>query len=445
MSKIVKLDRRTFIKSASMTAMAGAVGTSAIKANAASKSNLIDGRYDFDTVYERVGSNCARWDTPGRRYESGNFRYGMGVATMDFEAAPCITAALEERCKHHNWGYMSSTDSLREAIVNWNGERYNLDLDPDTLVISAGVYPGIIAALRTFVPAGRKVLLLTPIYDGFFYHCRHTRVIPSESPLIYKNGSYEIDWQDLESRMTPDVQAMIVCNPQNPTGNVWSQEDLLRIGRLCLEHQIVVLSDEIHSDIIRAGHEHIPFARLPDKDVVNNSVTFNAVSKTFNLAGMKNAYFHSSNPILIERILLNHRGDLSTLGVVANEAAYREGADWIDQFLPYLDDNHSFVENYIAQHMPKVGYNKAQGTYLTFLDFSRVMEAVGAEEMAVVKGKDSPERYFQDWLVENSGVYLNPGSTYGTGGAGHMRMNLGSSRIVIKEALDSMAAAINKV
>lgn len=444
MANVYGLNRRAFLKSAGMTALAGAVGTGSTVAAAAASARSMGGKFDFDTPYDRFGTNCARWDTPARDFGADKFKYGMGVATMDFEAAPCIGEALLERCEHQNWGYISSLDSYKEAIVNWNGKRHDIDIDPESLVISAGVYPGIIAGLRTFAQPGSKVLLLSPIYDGFYYHISHTRTVASESPMIYKNGHYEIDWADLESRMTPDTETMILCNPQNPTGNVWSEEDLLRIGRLCLENQIVVLSDEIHSDIVRDGYDYVPFARLPDKDVVNNSLTFNAVSKTFNLAGMKSAYFHSTNPVFLERIKLNFRGDLSTLGVVANEAAYRQGEDWIDQLLPYLDDNHTFVENYIAENMPLIGYKKAQGTYLTWLDTTRVLDAVGAHEMAAEKGL-TPELYLQAWLVENSGVYLNPGSNYGTGGAGHMRMNLGSSRIIIEEALDHMAAALRKV
>jgi len=446
MSNVYGLNRRAFLRNAGMTALAaGAVGTGSAAAVAAESSGgPVGGKFDFDTPYNRVGTNCARWDTPPTNFPDGKFKYGMGVATMDFEAAPCISEALVERCKHHNWGYMSNVDSLRAAIVNWNGERHDIDIDPESLVIAAGVYPGIIAGLRTLAPPASKVLLLSPVYDGFYYHIRHTHTVANDSPMIYRNGRYEIDWVDLESRMTPDTQTMILCNPQNPTGNVWSEEDLLRIGRLCLENQIIVLSDEIHSDIVRTGHDYVPFARLPDRDVVNNSVTFNAVSKTFNLAGMKNAYFHSTNPVLLERIKLNFRADLSTLGVVANEAAYREGGEWIDQLLPYLDGNHTFVENYIAENIPLIGYKKAQGTYLTWFDMSRVMDAVGASEMAATRNM-TPEYYLQEWLVENSGVYLNPGSNYGTGGAGHMRMNLGSSRIVIEEALDAMAATLRKV
>ena len=329
--------------------------------------------------------------------------------------------------------------------MKWNGERHGVDLDPDSITLSDGVYPGIIAAMRAFVPTGNKVLLATPIYSGFYSMARGARVGTVDSPLLYVNGRYELDWQDLESKMTPDVSAMIVCNPQNPTGNVWSKEELLRIGRLCVDHKIVVLADEIHSDVIRAGHKYVPFASLPDEEVVNNAVSFNAISKTFNLAAMKNAYFYSRNPTLLARVDQFHRAELSTLGVVANEAAYQYGAEWFDQANVYMDDNHTFVENYIKAHMPNVGYTRNEGTFMTFLDFSKVLEAIDAEAMAREKGKDSAEAYFQNWLVEKSGVYLNPGASYGAGGEGHMRMNIASSRLVLKEVFDAMAAAVRRV
>ena len=451
MSKIVGLNRRSFIKSAGMTALAGATGAVATVSSTASAQSSVsiprlrNGSYDFDTPYNRVGSNCSRWDSPARRYPEGVFKYGMGVASMDFECAPCITEALEERVKHHNWGYISTTEPLRDGIVKWNGERHGVDLDPESVTISDGVYPGVIAALRAFVPTGNKVLLATPAYSGFYSMARGARVGTVDSQMRRVNGRYEIDWEDLESKMTPDVSAMIVCNPQNPTGNVWTQEELLRIGRLCVEHKIVVLADEIHSDVIRAGHKYVPFASLPDEQVVNNSVSFNAISKTFNLAAMKNAYYYSKNPTLLARVGQFHRAELSTLGVVANEAAYREGAEWFDQVNAYLDDSHSFVENYIKEHMPNVGYTRNEGTFMTFLDFSKVLNAIGAEEMAKAHDKESAEAYFQDWLTEKSGVYLNPGHSYGAGGEGHMRMNIASSRLVLKEVFDAMAAAVRNV
>ncbi|MBT8146120.1 MAG: aminotransferase class I/II-fold pyridoxal phosphate-dependent enzyme, partial [Gammaproteobacteria bacterium] len=290
-----------------------------------------------------------------------------------------------------------------------------------------------------------KTLMVTPIYSGFYTMCNHTRADTVDSPMVYSNGRWEIDWDDLESKMTPDVSAMIVCNPQNPTGNVWSEEELLRIGRMCLEHNIVVLSDEIHSDFIRPGQHYTPFASLWDKDVVNNSVSFNAVSKTFNLAGMKTAYFHSPNPTLLSRVRQNHRADLTIMGVVANEAAYRDGGEWFDQVLPYIDANHSFTEEYVKQHMPMVEYKRAEGTFLNFMDFSQVMAAINAEEMAKEQGFRSPEHYFQNWLIEHSGVLLNPGVSYGAGSEGHMRMNVASARVVLEGALGAMAEAFRKV
>lgn len=448
MPAIENPDRRSFLgsflKSASLTALAGAVGTQTLSAQTTSSSSRGSGQINLDIPYNRRGTNCSRWDSPTRDY-GDKFKYGMGVASMDFEAPACITEALAERCQHHSWGYISSTSALRDGIVRWNGERHGIDLDPGSIVISHGVYPGVIAALRTFVPAGTKALMLSPVYSGFYYFCRHTKLEAVDSELVYRDGRYQIDWDDLEAKMTPDVSAMIVCNPQNPTGNVWTEDELLRIGRLCLEHDIVVLSDEIHSDFVRDGHRYVPFASLPDQAVVNNSVSFNAISKTFNLAGMKNAYFYTANPVLKGRMQQNHRADINILGLVANEAAYREGGEWFDQVLPYIDANHAFTEQYVKQHLPMVGYKRAEGTFLNWLDFSRVMQAIDAEAMAVEKGFDSPEQYLQDWLVEHSGVLLNPGSSYGTGGAGHMRMNIGSSRVIVEGALESIAAALARV
>ncbi len=275
------------------------------------------------------------------------------------------------------------------------------------------------------------------------------RTLANESPMIVKNGRYEIDWDDLEARITPDTQAFLLCNPQNPTGNLWSQDDLLRLGRLCLENNIVVLADEIHCDFVMKGQKYVPFATLPDKDVVNNSITFKAISKTFSLAAMKNAYFFSTNQVYLERVKANHQAFLNSLGLVANEAAYRHGGDWVDQLMPYIDANHDFVESYIKEHMPLVDYTKAQGTYLAWLDVSKVIDAIGARKMAAASEKtDTPmttEEIVEKWFVDNSGVQLNAGTKYGTGGEGHMRMNLGSSRSVIKQALDSMTNAMDKV
>ena len=221
----------------------------------------------------------------------------MGIADMDFKAPACIGEALEARTKHENWGYLDSTESLKEAICGWNKERYGLDVAQETVTIASGVHPGLIAALLAISPPASKVIMNTPTYNGFWTDLKWSRTVANENKLIKdKEGVYHIDWDDFEARLTPDTHAFLLCNPQNPTGNCWSEADLLRMGELCLKHGVIVLADEIHCDFVTKGQTYTPFASLPDKAIVDNSVTFKAVSKTFSLAGMKNAYFLFDEP-----------------------------------------------------------------------------------------------------------------------------------------------------
>lgn len=449
------LNRRSFLKGAGATALAGAVG--AAGAGAASTATaatgtpyLRDGKYDFDTVYNRVGSDCVKWDSQIAKY-GDKVKIGMGIADTDFRAAPCIGEAMVERLQHENWGYLSAEGMAmyREVIAEWNHDRYGLTVDPTTLQIATGVHPGLIASIKTLSPPMGKVLLMTPTYNGFYSDLRHSRTLKNESLMIFENNEYTVDWDDLEARMTADTHTMLLCNPQNPTGNVWSEEDLLRIGELCLKHQVIVLSDEIHMDIVRPGHRVTPFASLPDKDIVNNSLTFRAITKTFSMPASKNAYWFSTNPVLLERVKKNHQAGINTLGVVANTAAYKHGSDWLDQMLVYLDGNHQFVEDYIKENMPEVGYTRSQGTFLSWLHFDDTMEKIGAvEKSAASQMTDkplTPSEVFEDWLVDQSGIQLNDGQGYGKGGESCMRMNIGCSRKILNEALRGIRDAIRSV
>jgi cystathionine beta-lyase len=439
-----------------MTALAGAAvgtGTSLATGAPAYTPEPPDGMYDFDTPYSRIGTECIKWDAQIAKYGKENIEVGMGIADMDFKAAPCIGKALAERCQHENWGYTSRPESLIEAIVAWNKTRHGVDVDPASIELASGVHPGLIAALKTFSPPGSRVLLMTPGYNGFYGDLRGSQTLPADSPMKLVNGRYSIDFDDLASRIAPDTNSLILCNPQNPTGNCWSQEDLLKLGRLCLERRVVVLADEIHCDFVMKGQKYIPFASLPDKDVVNNSMTFKAISKTFSLAAMKSAYYFSTNADYMERVSVNHRADLNLLGLVATEAAYKEGAPWLDQLLPYIDANHELVESYTKANTPLVSYAKAEGTYLAWLDVSQVVDRIGAKATAeeetsrqdASKMPVSPEMVVERWFVDNAKVQLNSGTSYGTGGDGHMRMNLGTSRQLIQIALDNMASALSKI
>ncbi len=446
-----RLNRRAFLKNAGVTALVGTVGAGAsIAANPIGIAQQSTGStYDFDEVYSRIGTDCTKWDRQIERF-GVEIQVGMGVADMDFRAAPCITKALAERCQHDNWGYLSSSASYIDAIVDWNRRRYGLEIDPRTVVLSNGVHPGLIADLKAFSPPGSKVLLTPPVYNGFYGDLRYCDLQPEESPMTLVDGKYSIDFDDLESRISDETKTMILCNPQNPTGNCWSAEDLMTLGEMCLRHGVVVLADEIHCDFTTEGQKYTPFASLPNRDVVNNSLTFKAASKSFSISSMKSAWFFSTNPDYLARARANNKTDLTTLGMVANRAALNEGEDWLDQdqLLTYIDGNHDFVEAYVRDRMPLVRYTKAQGTFLAWLDVSKAIDKIGASRAAADASTSqrqvTPEAILERWFVENAKVHMNPGSSYRIGGAGHMRMNLGTTRKLIGLALDNMASALEK-
>jgi cystathionine beta-lyase len=373
----------------------------------------------------------------------------MGIADMDFRVAPCITQALADRCKHELWGYLDTPASYTEAIVGWNKRRYGVDIDPATVVLTTGVHPGLIAALQTFSPPGTRVLLTTPTYNGFYSDLRFTRTLAEDSPMKVAGGRYSIDFEDFERRASR-TNTFILCNPQNPTGNCWSPEDLTRLGEICLRHRVVVLADEIHCDFVTEGQKYTPFASLPNKDIVDNSLTFKAASKTFGLAAMKAAYYYSTNPDLLARVKENTRADLSTLGMVANRAAMQEGDEWLDQLLPYIDANHDLVESFLGDKVRHVKYRKAQGTYLAWLDVSDVIVRIGGERTAAEESRTSAApvtatMVAERWFVEHAKVQLNPGHGYGTGGERCMRMNIATSRKLVEVALNNIAAAVNRL
>src|SRR5436190_8211140 len=218
------LDRRAFLKRAGVAAFAGAAASSAPRAIARSSTAFPspDSRYDFDTIYDRIGTECIKWDQQIAAYGKENIAVGMGIADMDFRAAPCITRALQERLKHENWGYLDTPRSYIDAIVDWNRKRYALEINPDTIVLSNGVHPGLIAALKAFSPPGSKVLMTTPVYDGFYADLDFCRLKAEECPMKLAEGCYSIDFDEFERRIGHDTNTLILCNPHNPTGNCWS-------------------------------------------------------------------------------------------------------------------------------------------------------------------------------------------------------------------------------
>ena len=452
--------RRNFLRSTGASVLLGAAGAPALlhAHPATGRSPAAGARdsaarpfppalddYDFDEVYDRGGTDCIRWDRAVSEYGDGIVA-AMGIADMDFRAAPCITRALAERCAHENWGYMHRPASYAESVAAWNHRRYGVEIDPSSLVFTTGVHPAIIAALHTFSPPGTRVLMTTPTYNGFYADLRFSRTITDDSPMIVDAaGRYSIDFDDFERRARR-CNTFILCNPQNPTGNCWSAADLERMGEICLRRRCVVLADEIHCDFVTAGNSYTPFATL-DPEIVANSLTFKSGSKSFSLAAMKVAWYYSTNPDLLARVRANTRADLSTLGMVAMRAALDEGEPWLDDLLAYIDANHDFAESFIRDNIDGIGHRKGEGTYLAWLNVAEFAGRIGAAETAARESargsaEVTPEKVVQRWFAERAGVFLNPGPGYGTGGAGHMRMNLASSRKIVELALNNMAEAV---
>ncbi len=470
-------DRRSFLKGAGMGGGVLALGPLAASIAAATDAAAAPapGKYDFDTPYNRIGFDDVKWDAALRNEHLDHIVAGMGIADMDFRCAPVITAALRKRVAHENWGYVDMGSpgpvAFKKGLIDWNRKRYGINvIDPDLLGITTGVHAGIICALRAFTKPGDKVLMATPIYNGFYGDLRYTKTVAEESLMKYVNGRYEIDWEDFERRMTPQVKVSILCNPQNPVGRSWTRDELDRYGALCLKHNIVVISDEIHCDFIMKGHKYVPFSTLANKEVVANSFTMKSGSKSFSLAGQKCAWFFSTNPKLFDAAIEMNHADLNTLGMISEQAAYAGGEDWLNQCVDYIDANQGFANQYIKANIPmiKVG-NKPEGTYLSWLDVTEIADRIGAKKLAdeanrqaasnaakmgqdysgrqamVAKKPIMPEEMVGHWFAKNAFVQLNPGNTYGYGGANHMRMNVSTSRRTLTAALDSMAGALKKL
>jgi cystathionine beta-lyase len=298
------------------------------------------------------------------------------------------------------------------------------------------------------------VLLTTPTYNGFYSDLTATQTLPEEV-LLKRNAdhSFAFDFDTFERQISVDTNTFILCNPRNPTGNCWSQADLLRIGEICLKHRVVVLADEIHCDFVSRGQKYTPFASLPNKAVVDNSVTFKAASKSFGLAAHKIGWLFSTNNDYLQRIKTQHRADLNTLGMIANLGAYTpEGEEWLEQLVEYIDGNTSFANDFVNSKLPVVKTHKPQGTYLMWLDFTEYADRIGLAKMTAAHNRSqadgapmlTKEQVLERHLVQNARVHLNSGHGYGKGSDFHMRMNVGTSRKTLELALNNLAGALHK-
>jgi cystathionine beta-lyase len=378
---------------------------------------------NFDELIDRRGTNSAKW----RHYDADVLP--MWVADMDFPSAEPIVEALKQRVEHRIFGYPCDLAELDEAVVNWLETRHGWKVKTEDILYVSGVVSGFNLVSQAVTRPGDGVLLQTPAYPPFFGVSGNASLLQQESALVRsQNGLYEIDFDDLEKKITSETRVLMLCNPHNPTGRVFSKQELEKLAEVCLRHNILICSDEIHHDLVYAGSKHIPIASL-SPEIARNTVTLLAPSKTFNIAGLEASVIVCTDAELRQKIDGARRGlmsNVNALAQVAALAAYREGAEWLDDVLLYLEGNRDLVYDTVKNEMPGVAMDKPQGTYLAWLD----CRGLGLEQ--------APSEFF----LEKARVGLNNGSMFGKEGEGFVRMNFGCPRSLLEDGLSRMINAI---
>lgn len=385
-------------------------------------------KYNFDEIVSREGTNSLKYDA--RKKFFGNSEVlPLWVADMDFKTPDFIVEAIKKRIDHEIFGYSFRPDSYYQAIIDWMKRRHNWEIRKEWISFSPGVVAGLAIAIQTFSKPGEGVVVQPPVYFPFFDCVKGTKRKMIENPLKIVNGRYTFDFEDLKSKITENTKLLLLCNPQNPGGMVFTKAELSELSEICLENNIMIISDEIHSDLIFKGHKHIPLASISD-EVAQNCMVAMAPSKTFNVAGFSSSTVIIPNKTKLaryERVAgVGHLQMGNIFGTIAMEAAYTFGDEWLEQMLAYLWDNYLLLEEFIANNLPKVKVMKPEATYLIWLDFREY----GMKNDALMK-----------FTIENAKLALNDGGRFGTGGDGWLRINIGCPRSILEEALGRLGKA----
>ena len=385
-------------------------------------------KYNFNEIIPREGTNCIKYDAREWLFKTNDV-LPLWVADTDFRTPDFIAEAIKKRAEHEIYGYTFKPDSYFDAVIGWMKRRHNWTIEKEWISSSPGVVAGLTLAIETFSKPGDGVIVQPPVYFPFFESVKGTKRKMVENPLKIENGRYTLDFEDLRSKIDKNTRLLLLCNPQNPGGMVWTQNELEKLAEICLENNIIVISDEIHSDLVFTGNRHIPFATLSE-ETAKNSVICMAPSKTFNVAGLASSLViipDKTKKARYERALnVGHLGMGNIFGSVALEAAYSNGDKWLDQLLDYLWENYLFLENFITKNLPKVKVMKPEATYLIWLDFREY--GMNDEEL-------------MQFTVEKAKVGLNNGGRFGTGGDGWLRLNIGCPRSVLEEGLTRLKEA----
>ena len=386
-------------------------------------------KFDFDRITDRKNTFAIKYDLAEKRNKPID-AISLWVADMDFPTAPCIQKALSERVEHGIFGYSRPDERYYSAVKKWFRERHSFEIEDEWIVNTPGVVFAISSAIKAFTKEGDGVIIQKPVYYPFFNMINALRRRVVNNPLVFKNGRYEIDFEDFERKITEEnVKLFILCSPHNPGGRVWKIEELKRLSEICIRHSVIVVSDEIHSDITFGDNVHTVWGKLSE-EAAQNSIICTAPSKTFNLAGLQ-----FSN-IIVKNLQLRNAfqkevdatgyDEPSLIGIIGATAAYESGGEWFDEAKKYIWENIGFSKKYISEHCPKIRVVEPEGTYLLWLDFSAFT--------------DISDREITERILRKAKVWLDYGKMFGTEGEKFQRINCATPRKILEEALKRICA-----
>jgi cystathionine beta-lyase len=393
-------------------------------------------RYDFDKVIERRNTNSSKWDRMGQLFGRDDL-IPMWVADMDFPCPEPVVEAIKRRAEHPIYGYSVPPDSLYEAIIDWAWTHYGWKVRREWIVFTAGVVNALYSAIKAFTHPGDEVVVQPPVYYPFMGAVRNTGCQVAGNQLRLEAGRYEMDFDQLEGLFrpattfparSPRIKVLVLCSPHNPVGRVWTRDELARLAEICLKYGCVLVSDEIHCDLMFSGSRHTVTATL-SPEAEEGTITLMATSKTFNLAGLGTSYAIIPNAAWRRKFIEIRAGHSSgnLFGYAALEAAYRHGQDYLDQLRAYLDANLEYFAGRLAAEMPEVKLIRPEGTYLAWVD----MRGLGLDPLAL-----------SGFIRNEARLALDDGYAFGTGGEGFMRFNLACPRSMVKEGLDRLGRAL---
>ncbi|WP_409251817.1 MalY/PatB family protein [Bacillus sp. SCS-153A] len=386
--------------------------------------------YNFDDSPNRKGTSSVKWDMTKAVFGHEDV-LPMWVADMDFPPPPQVIESMNARLSHGVFGYTFTGDPLGKAVSGWMNERHDWEISKSWLLYSSGIVPAIATIIRAFTEKGDSILMHSPVYTPFFSIAESNERVVKKCPMEIQDGQYTFDFALFEEALKQGVKLFLLCSPHNPGGRVWKKDELIKIAELCKKYNVLIVSDEIHADLVYKPNKHIPIASLK-KEYEDFIMTLVAPSKTFNIAGLQASAMIIPNQTLRERVTEEQHKQglftLNTFGILGMEAAYQHGAEWLDSLLAYLQGNIREVQSYVQKELPDLTVMNPEATYLLWIDFRKL-------------GKS--EKELEKLLLDKGKLALEPGSKFGEDGKGFFRMNIACTRETLKDGLGRLKIALS--